>query len=62
MYLNVLIKATEAEIVLMHGQTSKPGWLKLCMYLYLIGADVLGYRTLTSVTSEAAGGHSTLRL
>ena len=46
----------------MHGQTSKPSRLKLCMYLYLIGADVLGYRTLTSVTSEAVGGHSTLRL
>ena len=46
----------------MHGQTSKPRRLKLYMYLYLIGAEVLGDMALTSVTSEAVGGHSTLRL
>ena len=36
--------------------------VKLGMWPQLIGALVIGYIELTSVTSEAVGGHSTVGL
>ena len=39
-----------------------PRIFKLAMQHYFIGSEIRGYMALTSMTSEAVGGHSTLGL